>query len=319
MRAERLLNLIMLLKTHGQMTVARIAAELDVSERTVLRDIDALSLSGVPVYTERGRHGGVALVPGYRTDLTGLTPDEAAALLAAGGRLESTALSSAMRKIAAALPEAYRPDAMRAAQRVLVRPEGFVRAPVPLDALGPLQQAVFDGRRVRLDYRRPGSASAVERIVDPVGLIVAGDTWYLVANVAGAERMYRVSRISDVTVLDVPAERADDVDLDEIWQRRRAEFRAGFESLDVVIDCAPDDVARFTDLGIAVTGVAAGGEHAARVVLHFGDRRRAERTLWAARFDIAFRVVEPAWIHESLAAAARAAVASPTFVAPSAQ
>jgi len=123
MRADRLLAILMLLQHRGRLTAAEIAAEVEVSLRTVLRDVEALSASGVPVYTDRGRGGGIRLIPGYRTDLTGLTLDEAKALLSSGsGRVASPAFASAMRKVAAALPGPHRVEATRAAQRILVAP-----------------------------------------------------------------------------------------------------------------------------------------------------------------------------------------------------
>ncbi|GAB88858.1 helix-turn-helix transcriptional regulator [Gordonia rhizosphera] len=297
MRAERLLAVLMLLKKHDRMTAAAMADKLGVSERTILRDIDALSLSGVPVYAERGRNGGFALLPGYRTDLTGLTLDEATSLLAGTGRLDSPAFAAAMRKVAAAMPEAYRSRAVRAAARVLVRPEGFVRSPEKLDALAPVQQAVFDGRRIRLVYRRPG-AEPGGRTLDPVGLVVAGDVWYLVANSQGVERIYRVSRMSDVEVLDEPAQRDDEVDLEQAWARHRAAFRASFESIDVVIDCAAKDVDRF--LALAADGGADGDidDGGVRVRLRFADRQHATRVLWMACLESDYVMVEPDWLRE---------------------
>nr|WP_272918272.1 WYL domain-containing protein [Gordonia sp. SID5947] len=300
-----MIAVLMLLKKHGRMTAAAIAAELGVSERTVLRDIDSLSLSGVPVYAERGRGGGFTLLPGYRTDLTGLTVDEATSLLAGSGRMATPAFASAMRKVAAAVPDAYRDRAVRAAQRVLVRPEGFVRAPQELDSLSQVAQAVFDGRRMRMTYRRPG-VEPRERVVDPIGLIVAGDTWYLVANSRGAERMYRVSRMSDVEVLDERADRSEDVDLDDIWQRRRSEFRASFDAVDVVIDCAADDVENLGRHTSVLSVDVLDSEGGTRLSLRFEDRRHAVRALWAACYDSDCEVVDPAWVRDALAARATA-------------
>ncbi|NDK91865.1 WYL domain-containing protein [Gordonia desulfuricans] len=300
MRAERLLSLLMLLKVHERMTATQIADELGVSVRTVLRDIDSLSLSGIPVYAERGRAGGFALLPGYRTDLTGLTADEATSLLAGTGRLDSPAFAAALRKVAAALPEAHRAQAVRSAQRVLVRPEGFVRSPQNLDALGPVQQAVFDGRRIRIRYRRPDQASSHERILDPVGLIVAGDIWYLVANTAGEERLYRISRMSVVEILDQPARRDPDVDLAEIWERRRREFRGLFESVDVVVRCAAEDVVGF-EPSAQVGAIGEPDEDGrVRVTLGFGDRRMAVKVLWMGLIERDFQVLAPDWIREAI-------------------
>ncbi|MGW0039490.1 helix-turn-helix transcriptional regulator [Gordonia sp. NPDC003376] len=301
MRAERLLSLLMLLKVHERMTAGRIAEELGVSVRTVLRDIDSLSLSGIPVYAERGRSGGFALLPGYRTDLTGLTADEATSLLAGAGRLDTPAFAAALRKVAAALPEAHRAQAVRSAQRVLVRPEGFVRSPQNLEALGPVQQAVFDGRRIRIRYRRPDQAQPRERVLDPVGLIVAGDTWYLVANAAGDERLYRISRMSVVEILDEPAHRDPDVDLAEIWERRRREFRGRFESVDVVVRCAAEHVVGF-EPSAQVCGIGDDPDEAGRVrvALRFGDRGVALKVVWMGLIERDFRVVEPGWLRDEI-------------------
>ncbi len=199
MRADRLLAILMLLQHRGRLTAAQLAAELGVSHRTVLRDVDALSTSGVPVYTDRGRGGGISLTPGYRTDLTGLTLDEAKALLSSGsGRVASPAFASAMRKIAAALPEPHRAQAARAARRMLVRPDGFAWPRPPEPHLVELQRAVIDGLRVRALYRRR-DGDVAERTLDPVGLVHAGDHWYLLALRDGAERTYRVSRVEELT------------------------------------------------------------------------------------------------------------------------
>ncbi|NDZ95819.1 WYL domain-containing protein [Streptomyces sp. SID6673] len=297
MRAERLLSVLMLLRSKGHMTAAELALELEVSERTILRDIEALSLSGVPVYAERGRHGGFALVQGYRTDLSGLTLPEAIALLSGGGRIDSAAAASAKRKLAASLPEVHRGGVAEANQRILVRPEGFVRPPQQLEALAPVQQAVFEGRRVRLVYERRGGVSA-ERVLDPIGLIVAGDTWYLVAASEGVERMYRVSRMSGVVVLDDPAQREPSVDLEEVWERHRAAFRSTFDSVDVVIDCVASDVERISGFAEVVTRADTAGGF--RLQLSFADRNHAMRVLWMGYLESTFRIVEPEWIRDGL-------------------
>ncbi len=132
MRAERLLSLVLMLRNRGRMTAPAIARELEVSVRTVLRDVEALSSAGIPVYAERGRDGGFALLPGFTTDLTGLTIDEATALLAASTSADTAALgmapafAAAMRKVTDALPEAGRTAAIRASERILVTGSGWI-------------------------------------------------------------------------------------------------------------------------------------------------------------------------------------------------
>jgi len=236
MRADRLLSLMLLLRRRGRMTAAALAGELECSVRTVLRDIEALSAAGVPVYAERGRHGGFALLGGYSTDLTGLTHAEATALFTAGSRATSTslgmapALASAMRKLIAAMPEPQRQSAERATERVLVQPGGWLDQPEPPGLLSVIQQAVFTDRRLKICYPSRGEA-ARWRTVDPVGLVHAAGRWYLLATQHGADRTYRVSRVAAAEVLDAPADRRPGIDLEQAWQQRRQAFREAQPSL----------------------------------------------------------------------------------------
>src|SRR5579862_3798425 len=205
MKSGRLLEMLLLLQARGQLTAAELAARLEVSPRTVYRDAEALSSAGVPLYAERGRAGGIRLLPGYRTDVTGLTRDEARALfvLTTGGAQEDlglgTAARSAILKVMRAVPEPFRPAATATSQRILVDPAGWMRPPDPVGHLGALQAAVFSGRRLRLGYRssvgapvadgEPGVGGAErvvrERVVDPYGLVCKAGIWYLVADQDG--------------------------------------------------------------------------------------------------------------------------------------
>lgn len=236
MRADRLLSLLLLLQHRGRMTASALAGELEVSERTVLRDVEALSASGVPVYAERGRHGGFALLSGWTTDLTGLTHDEARALLVAGSGAAAPELASAMRKVLVALPAAQRDTATAAAGRVLRRPERMLAEAAAPDAgaqetLRAVQRAVFARRRLRLRYAARGE-KAGWRTVDPVGLVEAGGQWYLLAVRDGEDRTYRLSRVQAVEELAEPVSAAP-VDLEREWAQRRARFRAELPSLAV--------------------------------------------------------------------------------------
>lgn len=293
MRADRLLSVLMLLRHRGTMTAAQIAAELEVSTRTVLRDVEALGVAGVPVYTDRGRGGGIRLLPGYRTDLTGLTLDEAKALLA--GAPDSPAFAGAMRKVAAALPEAHRREAVAAAQRIHVRPDGFARTPEPDPHLGELQRAVIDGLRVRAVYR-PRGGDAAERMLDPVGLIHAGQAWYLMALRNGERRTYRTSRFCAVTVLDEAARRPETVDLAAEFEDSRASFRSGHEA--VVVEVRADEYGwtKVSGFGTVVTPPGPDGAG----TLGFSDFGRAVWTLWAALPHI--EVTGPPAVRAALAA-----------------
>ncbi|TWS20403.1 WYL domain-containing protein [Tsukamurella asaccharolytica] len=301
MRADRLLSVLMLLRHRGTMTAAQIAAELEVSTRTVLRDVEALGVAGVPVYTDRGRGGGISLLPGYRTDLTGLTLDEAKALLA--GAPDSPAFAGAMRKVAAALPEAHRREAAAAAQRIHVRPDGFARAPEPEPHLGELQRAVIDGLRVRATYRPRGSGAA-ERTLDPVGLVHAGQSWYLMALRDGARRTYRTSRFEAVTVLAEPARRPAEVDLAAEFEESRASFRSGREAITVELRADEYGWTKLSGLG---TIVAPPGPDGAGT-LGFSDLGRAVWTLWGALPHV--EIVGPPAVRAALADRLAAAAAA---------
>ncbi|MBN9737110.1 MULTISPECIES: WYL domain-containing protein [unclassified Pseudonocardia] len=292
MRADRLLSLVLLLRHRGRMTAAAIAVELEVSERTVLRDVEALSGAGIPVYAERGRHGGFALLPGFSTDLTGLTPGEAVALLTSGSAVTSGALglgpefSSAMRKIVAAMPEQARTQATGAAGRVLVRHGGLLRDPQHPEeypALGAVQQAVFEGTRLLIRYRAGGGprgtapVEATERTVEPVGLVQASGRWYLLAIRDGEDRTYRVSRIEAATPLPEPARRPDGVDLEELWLRRREDFRARHPGLRVRLRLPVDRRPALS--AMAVETVRDDGR-TCEVEAAFGDLWHAESVLW---------------------------------------
>ena len=234
MRADRLLSLLLLLQTRGRMSARALAEELEVSERTIYRDVDALGAAGVPVYTERGRHGGCALIAGYRTDVTGLTADEARALFifAAQGTLAAdlglgASLQTALRKLLAGLPAAQRPDATAARERVIVDPRGWLRQADASPHLATVRRAVWERRQLQMRYRSGGSPAAAERTVAPYGLVAKAGTWYLVAAHDGEPRLYRVSRIEEASVSDEPADVPSSLDLDALWDtlRRKVEDR----------------------------------------------------------------------------------------------
>lgn len=235
MRADRLVSLVLLLRQRGRMTADELAGELEVSTRTVLRDIDALSTAGVPVYADRGRYGGFSLLPGFRTELTGLNHDEALALLTAGSVRGqkvfglSTALASAMRKVVDALPEAQRGSLDDAAQRFLVEPEADLLSrristeEVPSDVMRAVRDAVLTGKKLRFDYAAPNKEPR-SHTVDPVGLVTVRDRTYLLAMRSGDDRTYVLSRMTTAEVLDERADRPAQVDLDRLWADRSARF-----------------------------------------------------------------------------------------------
>ncbi|MCX5331200.1 YafY family protein [Streptomyces sp. NBC_00140] len=254
MKSDRLLSILLLLQTRGRVPAHELAERLEVSVRTIYRDIEALSASGVPVYAERGRHGGIELLAGFRTDVTGLTADESRALfiLAAQGAHAAlgldAALGSALRKVMAALPAPHRPAAEATARRVLVdatRWKGGPQAAVDLDVL---QDAVFADRRLRLRYRHSGQREPRTYTVDPYGLVSKAGVWYLVADRRGSARLFRADRVRAATVLDDPVKRRPGIELADVWEvlRREVEKRPG--GIDVVVRVRRDRLDLFLRL-----------------------------------------------------------------------
>lgn len=313
-RADRLLSLVLLLQHRGRMSASALAGELEVSARTVLRDVEALSAAGIPIYAERGRNGGFALLAGFSTDLTGLTHDEALALLVAGSRGESLgmapALASAMRKVVAALPQQQRATATRDAGRVLVRQEGWLREPDERDAaaderLAVVRRAVFAGHRLRIRYAAAGDEPRW-RTVDPLGLVNSRGRWYLLATRDGEERNYRLSRMVEARELAEPADRPSGVDLERVWQERRERFSA--ESVFAVrVRVLVSSRPALVRTARGVTAERPDRDGWLQVDLDFADPAHAEAILWSLAPDA--EVLEPSSLRAALAARAVATAA----------
>ena len=235
MRADRLVATLLILQAKGRVTAAELAEELEISERTARRDLEALAMAGIPVYSQPGRNGGWSLLGGARTDLSGLTAAEARTLFLVAGPSSAVTpeAKAALRKLVRALPETFRAEAEAAAAAVVLDPTtwGTTSAPRPpyLDAI---QEAVVKGVQVRLSYAdRDGNET--ERTVHPLGLVAKSSVWYLVADTEAGMRTFRVGRVRGLTMTDRPVVRPDGFDLAETWRavveamdERRTAFRA---------------------------------------------------------------------------------------------
>ncbi|MEZ4596622.1 MAG: YafY family protein [Chloroflexota bacterium] len=261
MRASRLLSILLMLQTRGQLTAGQLADELEVSVRTVYRDIEALSEAGVPVYTERGPHGGIRLVDGYRTRLTGLTTDEAESLFLSG--LPGTAaelglgtvVAAARLKVLAALPPELRSRASRLGQRFHLDAPGWFHTPESAPQLQSLATAVWEDRVVRIRYDR-GDRS-VERLLSPLGLVIKGGVWYMVALSEGQPRTYRASRVLEVVATDERFDRPDEFDLAAYWSETTAAFEAQAERVTIELRVDPEYLGRLVDaIGMEAMGRA---------------------------------------------------------------
>lgn len=309
MRADRLVSLVLLLRQRGRLSAATLARELEVSTRTVLRDVEALSAAGVPVYSERGRHGGFALLPGFRTELTGLNHDEALALLIAGSRRGAqafglgSALASAMLKVVDALPESHRETAAGVAERLLIDPETDLLArrsateEVSDAVLAEVRRAVLAGHRLRIRYAAAGHPPKW-RTVDPIGLVTVRDLGYLLATRSGADRTYRLSRISAAEELDEPARRPERVDLDRVWQERSARFRSGGDLVTALVRVDPARREELADTAVSVLSEEAEADGRLRMEVAFQDAGHAEWALWKLAADA--EALSPEWLRAFL-------------------
>ena len=252
MRATRLISIVLLLQNRGRMSASALAADLEVSVRTVHRDIEALAEAGIPVLADRGALGGFRLIDGYRTRLTGLTGDEAAALFLAAlpGPASDLGLGEvaedAYQKVLAALSAEQRAKADRLNQVFLLDPDQWFTEPDELVHLALLGNAVWRRQVIRIGYQRGWDAArtVVERELEPLGLVLKGGTWYLIAAPGGQARMYRVSRIKLLELLDRTFEPAEDFDLRATWRACAAAFERGIYRQEVAVRISQSGLAR---------------------------------------------------------------------------
>jgi predicted DNA-binding transcriptional regulator YafY len=248
MRASRLLSILILLQTRGRLTAEALAAEFEVSVRTIYRDIDELTASGVPVYAERGRAGGFALLDGYRTRLTGMTVAESDALVLAGAGSAARdlgvglELAAARLKLLASLPPDSGVSADRVSRRFHLDTDGWYRRSRVPDVLPDLAAAVWGDRRIRIAYE--GWKGAIRRDLDPLGLVLKGGLWYLVGASEGKPRTYRVSNITALTVLEAVSGRPVRFDLERYWEDWRAAFESRLMAEKATVRLSPEGLRR---------------------------------------------------------------------------
>ena len=251
MRASRLVNLLLILQTRGGLTAGELAEELEVSVRTIHRDVDALSAAGVPIFAERGPHGGIRLVDGYRTRLTGMTADEAEALFLSGlpGPAAElglgTVVAAARLKVLAALPAELRGRASRLVERFHLDAAGWFQAGEAVPHLATVAEAVWEGKPLRIEYRR--ERMPVARDLGPLGVVLKGGVWYLVATTDGQIRTYRVSRIVLASRMDGAFERPAGFDLAAYWAESSAAYERDSPRIAVVVRVAEDRVGALAD------------------------------------------------------------------------
>ncbi|MET0417256.1 MAG: YafY family protein, partial [Actinoplanes sp.] len=261
MRAGRLVSLLLLLQTRGRMTAQSLADELEVSVRTVYRDVESLGAAGVPIYADRGPAGGYQLLDGYRTRLTGLTSEEAGTLFLAGvpGPAAELGLGSVLAtaelKLRASLPGDLADRADRVRDRFHLDAPGWFRGDEPTPHLSTVADAVWRERQLEVRYRRWKAPREVTRTLHPLGVVLKAGRWYLVAHARERTTAYRVANILDAEILDGRAERPPGFDLAAYWRewteryeqsvyRANATVRMTVEALDRMVYVFPPEMSR---------------------------------------------------------------------------
>lgn len=306
MRADRLLSLVLLLQSRGRLTAAQLAAKLDVSVRTIYRDVVALGTAGIPVYADSG---GYQLVGGYRTQLTGLTAEEARGLVLAGLPQAATDLglarvvAAARLKVDAALPDVLREQVDRMRQRFHLDAPGWYHDGDSSSHLARLADAVWQQQVIEVTYE--SWTRTVHRRLCPYGLVLKSGKWYLVAATAGAGVLtFRVSSIRELTVLAEEFRWPDGFDLTTYWAQHVAEFRARLHRGHALIRLAPGAQQRLGHLlGPAVAAAAAAGVERdgwIEAAVPIESEEHAEREF--LRLGAQVEVLEPASLRARLAA-----------------
>lgn len=332
MRADRLVAIVLLLQVHGQRTAAQLAEALDASQRTIRRDLDALSGAGVPVYAQRGRGGGWALLGGHRIDLTGLTAGEASSLvLAALGAPGQQGVDAALRKVLAALPAPLRDQVAAARKSIHVDGTGWGRHADPESSGGPdekvtvtlgrLRQALDYSVRVDLCYVRPGAAPSWRR-VNPHGLVVKRGTWYLLAAAPSGLRTYRVSRVEAIELTAEAFSLPDGFDLPAAWESMQRDLAARLPPADVAVELLVDP-----QVWPRLSGGLGGWWDLVELGVEVDGRRRTQvRVASAARaaaelvgFGDSVEVLSPSEVRQELATLGRRLVTRYSDPGPSPQ
>lgn len=311
MRASRLLSLLLLLQNRGRMTAQQLASELEVSVRTIYRDVEALSAAGIPLYGDAGHAGGYQLLGGYRTRLTGLTAAEAEALFLSGlpGPAAELGLGSVLAaatlKLQAALPAPLRGNADRLAERFYLDAPGWYRRPEDVPHLPAVASAVWERQVIQVTYQRWKEPAEVTRRLEPHGLVLKAGTWYVVARCDGAMHTYRVDQIVAATPCDCGFTAEPGFDLASYWHGYLADFHRQLHTGHAVIRLSDNGVRRMRHLlsaaavtAVETAGVAdAGGWVCARVPIESADLALADFLRLGADIEI----LEPAELREQAA------------------
>lgn len=313
MRADRLLTILLTMQVKPRVTAGELATELEVSERTIYRDMEALSIAGIPVISERGYHGGWSLLEGYRANLNALNTREIQTLflnqpLFADLGLESAA-QNALLKLLATLPVEHRVQAETINQRLYIDLTGWQRSKEDVSWLPITQEAIWKDLKLQLTYRR-NDGETVERLVDPLGLVAKGSVWYLVGAVDGETRTYRVSRIQSAVITDQTYLRPPDFDLKTYWSQSTVEFFENIPRYPAIVRVSPVILPRLRYAGtfVKIDSIQPPESDGWSIVhLHFDIPEEARE--FVLGFGTFIEVIEPAELREQVVEMAKAVLA----------
>ncbi|UXH46589.1 YafY family transcriptional regulator [Rossellomorea vietnamensis] len=315
MRGDRLVSILLLLQAHGRMTAKELAEKLEVSERTIHRDMDALSGTGIPVVAERGQNGGWSLLEDYRTDLTGLKESEIRALFVSPSLhlLDDLGLTrtteEARNKLIASLPSIVREKAKDVWNRIHIDTSSWRKQKDKTASLEMIKGAIFQETKLAITYER-ADGEIDDRVVEPLGLVAKGELWYLVAAKENGDiRNYRVSRIHHAEKVDETFQRPDGFDLAHYWSSSTTSFIKTLPSFEVKVEVAPQTLSRLTFTGRFARVLEVGERRGAEwipVTLSFDTEEEAKG--YMIGFTDQVKIVEPADLKQKVLEMAEATV-----------
>jgi predicted DNA-binding transcriptional regulator YafY len=308
MRADRLISIVLLLQTHGRLTAGELAGQLEVSERTIYRDLESLGMAGVPIYSEHGPGGGYALLDSYRTTLTGLNEAEVRTLFMSGvyGPLADLGLSQALKialmKLASSLPESQQQRVEQTRQRIYLDAVAWFQSSEAVPYLRMLQEAIWCDQYVNITYQR-SDGEIRDRVIAPYGLVAKASLWYVVASNGEDMRVYRVARILSLTPLDEVFEYPADFDLEAYWLQWCKAFETSRWQHDMQLRVSPDVAEIMAGYwGDAVRTIIEAVEPDAQgwreITLRYESIESACNTL--IRFGAGVKVLQPPQLRDSI-------------------
>ncbi|MBT2217484.1 YafY family transcriptional regulator [Virgibacillus dakarensis] len=283
MRADRLINIMILLQNRGKMTAKELANELEVSARTILRDMDALSNAGIPIVSDRGKEGGWRLLDNFRSKLSGLNIDDIKSLFLfpSGKLLEDLGLNiqalDTRQKLLAIIPGTFRDEAQAIWERIYIDSSTWRQSKEKEHAFKTVQQAVWESKKLKIYYEQ-ADGEQKERLIEPLGLVAKGNRWYLVASRNGELRNYRVSRIHTAKVENETFKRPLHFNLAKYWEQSKVEFIQNLPKYDVQVEIHTEIIKRINFTGKFVQVIQTenpNGDKWIPATLRFNDKQEA--------------------------------------------